>query len=134
MAESCIEWERGVFNVPEDYKFPCGPPSILWNHWCLPDRRHQIPPIRQLSFHHFQNTTTRKRFCDVHFLMSRLQSKAERLGMWKEVATQQEVNKIFEVCAHTIQVNDSTPEDRKRPLGQLSWGTYVDILRKKSKL
>ncbi|KUF92717.1 hypothetical protein AM587_10004891 [Phytophthora nicotianae] len=104
----CFFWDGRFRRVPADFKL-------------LLDGRDM--PTRNLQ----------KRLSDVRYLMSIVEDRAKRTGVYGVHQTVEDAVKTFSACADSVDVPPRTSTARKRRRGQLSWTTVVALNRKSRK-
>ena len=71
----------------------------------------------------------RKRLSDLKFLMLKIKSKAQELGVWVENPSLEQATSIFTTCMEHMPALRSTDETSSRRSYQICWRSHVNNLR-----
>lgn len=124
--------ESGKYRrLPDTFSFSdCGP-RHLYMLWVFGNKNEGWPPFRLIQSKDLKTKDQKKRLCDVRFLMRRIDRKAKTLNInITDIMDIETVMSTFERCKEAIAVAENTEHQRKRRTSQLSWRTFVNLLRK----
>ena len=125
-------WGGKLHYFPEDFTFPKGSVLEAWRYWCMGNESKGYPPLKRLTPDELSNTNLHKRLSDFKFLMTKIEKRAEELGIAKSSPSEEEAIAIFEQCSSVISLPRETSTGKRRRTGHLTWITAVTILRGKS--
>jgi len=124
-------WGGKLHYFPEDFTFPKGSVLEAWRYWCMGNESKGYPPLKRLTPDELSNMNLRKRLSDFKFLMTKIEKRAEELGIAKSSPSEEEAIANFEQCSSVISLPRETSTGKRRRTGQLTWITAVTILRGK---
>lgn len=115
--------------LPADFDLPECSVLGMWLLWSCGDTVKNIPALKTLKGCDMPNRSVQKKYSNMKFLMNVLEG---------QIGEDNDLNGVLTVMEATRMYNDSifkiealTPRGRKRRREQLSWMTYVNLLRKK---
>jgi hypothetical protein len=118
--------------VPENFNFDTAlPMQTMFQLYCLGDRNTHISPYRKLESTDLPNLRQKKRLSDMFASLRPIETALKRQKQWKVNPTIEEVNEMWELGAPIIEVDDATPQGRKRRIKQLAWSTHLREYRKR---
>ncbi|ETP31505.1 hypothetical protein F442_19625 [Phytophthora nicotianae P10297] len=129
----CFFWDGRFRRVPADFKLCECSVEKLWVLWQCGNTSKNIPPLRVLDGRDMPTRNLQKRLSDVRYLMSIVEDRAKRTGVYGVHQTVEDAVKTFSACADSVDVPPRTSTARKRRRGQLSWTTVVALNRKSRK-
>lgn len=107
-------WGGEFRRAPENFQFLDGGPRQLWVQWMYGVETSRVCPYRHLKPSDLSNKNTRKRLCDVRFLMSRLETACTNSGMHIARCTTAEACKMFDAVEAAIALPATTGRNRER--------------------
>lgn len=125
-------WEGQFHQVPKDFEFPTGVLRTAWQWWMCGNRAKEYPPLNAIKGRDMDTINKRKRLSDMRFVMAELENNVPR-EIWQQNPTINEANAMFERAVPGLCVCQQSPRDRKRHLGQASWKSWVNMIRKEKK-
>ncbi len=124
-----------VCRVPREFKFNSRlSTQSLFQLYCLGDQNTQIGPYRKLESVDFIDGKQKKRLSDMHALLRPVQAALKQQKRWKNNATLEEVNTMWDLGKSVIGVDGRTQQGRKRRLTQVAWTTQLKEYRKKGRV
>ncbi|ETO62281.1 hypothetical protein F444_19805 [Phytophthora nicotianae P1976] len=129
----CFFWDGRFRRVPADFKLCECSVEKLWVLWQCGNTSKNIPPLRVLDGRDMPTRNLQKRLSDVRYLMSIVEDRSKRTGVYGVHQTVEDAVKTFSACADSVDVPPRTSTARKRRRGQLSWTTVVALNRKSRK-
>jgi hypothetical protein len=123
-------WGSGLHTFPEGPVLPTGTPEQAWVLWCCGDSSKNTPPLSLLEPTDMSVPSERKRLPDLRFLMKRIETRAQLMGLPTHRISAAEALNVYERCSDAITLTATTQSGRKRRRGQLVWITVATELRK----
>lgn len=124
-------WGGRIQLLPEGFQFPAGGVLEAWRFWCCGDQSKGYPALKSVNPEDLPTTNHRKRFCDLKFLMNKIEERAKDLGLEKSQMSEMEAIETYNACKDVVEISATTLTGKKRRTGQITWMTVVNNLRKK---
>jgi hypothetical protein len=98
--------------------------------WCCGDSSKNTPPLSLLEPTDMSVPSERKRLPNLRFLMKRIETRAQLMGLPTHRISAAEALTVYERCSDAVTLTATTQSGRKRRRGQLVWITVATELRK----
>jgi hypothetical protein len=118
-------WGGAFHLLPEGYVLPKGNLEQMFSFWVSGDLYHKIPPLREVTVRDFSSKVVSKRYSDLKFLMTHLESKLSSPPPKNPTLSQ--VNELFQQVRSQFDLGGG-----KRPR-HLDWQTHVRRLRQRQR-